>query len=201
MNEYLVFKRSSVAVLREKMLSAFETPIDLLQFKHFSFMDKLRFGLTSLYLGKVAKWHDFEKYPALDWLEKFAGKNVVDVLWRPLINVKFGPYSKELPLSWLIGRLRQRMASRSNGGEYLGYLDGSLSLLLNRLLDQLDSLGVDLHANSPVDEIVFSNDRILNLKVKGELHSASKYLFTMPTPTIAKLFDGHNSQDIRIFQK
>ena len=83
--------------------------------------------------------------------------------------------------------------------EILRVLNGSLSLLLNRLLDQLDSLGVDLHTNSPVDG-VFSNDRILNLKVKGELQR-SKYLFTMPTPTIAKLFDGHNFQDIRIFQK
>lgn len=188
LTKYLMFKRSSMAVLHGNELSAFETPFDLLKFKHFSFIDKLRFALTSIYLGKLAKWRQFEKYPALKWLENFAGKNVVDVLWRPLIKVKFGPYSENLPLSWLIGRLRQRMGSRSKGGEHLGYIDGSLNLLLTKLLTQLKTLGVELCAGSPVDEIVVANDRMLSLKVHGKFHSASQYLFTIPTPKVAQLF-------------
>ena len=38
---------------------------------------------------------------------RYAGTRVTESLWKPLLDIKFGPYSDKVPLSWMIGRLRQ----------------------------------------------------------------------------------------------
>ncbi len=98
------------------------TPLDLLNFEPISLIGKLRFGLTSLYLSKWGNWRKNEGISSLEWFNKWAGKSVTEAIWKPLLNIKFGLYAKEIPLSWMIGRMRQRVNSRKKGSEQLGYL-------------------------------------------------------------------------------
>ena len=67
----------------------------------------------------------------------------------------------------MIGRLRQRMNSRKNGDEQLGYLKGSLSTLLDKLLVELESNNVKLCNNSKVDELIVESNKIIGLISKN----------------------------------
>src|SRR5947209_6766865 len=52
----LIFRKTTMGVFRDKRIYDFNTPFDLFKFDPLSFLDKLRFGLTSLYLAKMADW-------------------------------------------------------------------------------------------------------------------------------------------------
>ena len=40
---------------------------------------------------------------ALDWLRKWAGSRVTDVIWEPLLRGKFDRYYDKVTMSWLWG--------------------------------------------------------------------------------------------------
>ena len=183
----LVFKKSTMGVFREGKIFEFNNPTDLFRFTPITLTDKLKFGFSSLYLGKIAKWQSYEDTNALHWLQKWAGKSTTANLWKPLLDIKFGPYASEIPLSWMVGRMRQRLSSREKGEEKLGYMRGSLHVLLQRLLAELRKLGVRLLNEHAVSDVEMTNGCIKKIVTKqGDLFEANKFLFTVPTNLIAK---------------
>lgn len=188
----LIFKETSMGVFRNNKIFNFNGPADLLKFSPIGFFDKMRFAFSSLYLGKFADWKKFEGVPAIKWLRKWAGKGTTKSLWEPLLNIKFGPYAEVVPLSWLVGRLRQRMNSRKGGDERLGYLEGSLQTLLDSLVSKLEEMGVELHVATPVESVVIDNSQIKSVKTPNQEFVDSQYIFTIPTPIISKLFKEHD---------
>ena len=71
-------------------------------------------------------WRPLTGISAMDWLTKFAGRQVVDVIWAPLLRGKFDKYYADVTMCWLWGRIKQRVESRDPklGGEALGYIEG-----------------------------------------------------------------------------
>lgn len=183
----LIYKKTSMGIFSNGKIYDFNSLVDLLKFKPISFIDKIRFGLSSIFLGKYANWKNFEDRSSIDWLKKWAGTTTTAVLWAPLLNIKFGPYASKIPLSWMIGRLKQRMSSRKKGDEQLGYLKGSLKVLLDALLTRLNDLGVELVSHSPVEKITFERNEIKSIFTENEEHRASNYLFTIPSTYLSKL--------------
>jgi len=188
----LFFKKTSMGVYTEGEIFDFNSPKDLLKFKPISWIDKLKFGFSTIFLGKVAQWEKYEGVSAMDWFRKWAGKTTAKSLWEPLLKVKFGPFANQVPLAWMVGRMRQRMGSRKGGDERLGYLTGSLDTLLQALLLALADMNVQLINNARVDEIIIEGNSIQSLKVEGEHFSAKNYLMTLPSnylyPMLAKKF-------------
>ena len=117
LEDKLFFKESSMGVFRDGKVFPFNKPKDLLYFSPISLLDKIKFGISSLYLGKYASWQKYEHVSAMKWLKKWSGKTTTEALWEPMLNIKFGPYANQLPLSWMVGRLRQRLGSREKGNE------------------------------------------------------------------------------------
>ena len=61
------------------------------------------------------------------------GKNCFKYIWEPIIRGKFGEKSHKIPLRWMSGRLKQRLESRVNGKESLGFIAGSIESLTNKV--------------------------------------------------------------------
>jgi protoporphyrinogen oxidase len=189
LEDHLSFEDGTMGVLRDGKIFDFNTPVDLLKFSSLSQTDKVRFGLSTAYLGRMASWPNLENVPALEWFQKWAGHTTTEALWKPLLNIKFGPHAKSVPLAWMAGRIRQRMSSRKNGREKLGYLRGSLQVLLERLLLRLRELDVMLHANRPVEAIDVQDDEVRAIQHANGTIEGGKFLFTAPTPILANLVE------------
>jgi len=188
LREKVIFKKTKMGVFSDKKIYPFDSILDLLKFKPIHFFDKILFGISTIFMGKFALWQNFENVSALDWLKKWAGKTTTQALWLPLMNIKFGIYAIKIPLSWFIGRMRQRMNSRKNGDERLGYLDGSMQILTDALIDSLTKMEVEIKVNQPVEEIIFSqNQSIEFLQTKENRFSGKQYLFTLPGNILSKL--------------
>jgi protoporphyrinogen oxidase len=101
--------------------------------------------------------------------------------------VKFGPYADKTPLAWMIGRLRQRVNSRRAGSEKLGYMRGSLQVLLAALLRAFDQSGVRVQTGVSVRGVVRQDGRAQALQTSAGPIPADAYLFTIPTPVTAEV--------------
>lgn len=189
LEDQIIWDNTQMGIYRNKKIYSFNSSTDLLKFKPISFFGKIRFGLTSFFLGKFADWQIKEGISALDWFYKYAGKSVTDSIWKPLLDIKFGPYANEVPLSWMIGRLRQRMNSRKKGAEQLGYLDGSLQILLDALLKELKDLGVELISGAPVLELIIENQTLNSIITEKGIFKNGDFLFTIPTVFLTKLLE------------
>jgi len=181
------FHPGSMGVFRGGRIYPFNGPKDLLGFRPMSFLDKVRFGLTSLYLARRAEWRDYENVPARDWFERYAGHGATESLWNPMLQVKFGPYAGQIPLAWMVGRLRQRLNSRGKDGEKLGYLQGSLQTLLDALLAALNRLGARLLTSTPVEGVLSTGGAVTGLRTRHGIMKADAYLFTVPTTVFSDL--------------
>lgn len=183
----LFFKKTSMGVFRKGKIFEFNSAFDLLRFKPINFVDKIRFGVTSLFLGKLGNWEKYENVSCWEWFEKYAGKSTTEALWAPMLKIKFGPFAKQVPLAWMIGRMRQRFNSRKNGDERLGYLSGSLHVLLEALLKKLKEMNVELLNNSPVDNVMIESGTMKGISADEKEYYAKDYLFTIPGPQIHEL--------------
>lgn len=191
------FVETKMGMYRYGNIHSFGTVRDLLQFPKLSLLDKIRFGLSSLFLSKQKNWQKYENISALGWFYKWIGKHATNTIWYPMLKIKFGEYASDIPLAWMIGRMRQRLKSRSKGKEKLGYLKGSLQRLVNALEIQLRQAKVNIITNTPVIELLFESDRVIGVKTSQGEFRADKVLVTIPTVYLAKLIP-KNFSDYRM---
>ncbi len=175
------YKKTTMGVFRNGKIYNFNGPLDLLKFKPVNIFDKVRFGLTSIYLGKIAKWRSSEGIPTLEWFYKWAGKGMTDALWKPMLNIKFGPYASKVPLAWMIGRLAQRLNSRKGADERLGYIDGSWKTLLDTIQQKLMEMGVEIRTSTPVTAFKMNGKEVEKIISNEESFDAEDYLVTIPS--------------------
>lgn len=198
LNDELIYKKTSMGVFRNGKIFSFNNVFDLLKFNPISFFGKIRFGLTSLFLGKIANWDKYESTSTIDWLNRFAGEKATEAIFGPLLRIKFGPFYNKVPLSWMIGRLRQRMSSRKKGDEMLGYLNGSLDVLLQKLLIKLKENGVTLFSDSKVEDLFIKRNKIKGVITKSGLIEGSQIIFTIPSVYLSELIKPY---DFNFYQK
>ncbi len=187
LTEKLRFLPASMGVFRDGGLHPFNGPRDLLRFPPLSLPAKLRFGASGWFLGKFADWRRREDTPALEWFYRYAGRAATDAIWRPMLEIKFGPYANRVPVAWMVGRLRQRMSSREAGDERLGYIDGSLQTLLDALLARLRSLGVQIVTDARVTGLDLRDGRLAAVRTTAGEFGGDRFLATIPTVHLAPL--------------
>ncbi len=193
----LKFHKGSMGFYYKGNIYPFSSAIDLLKFRPLNILNKIRFGLTSMYLAKQKNWQNFEHIPALNWFQRFAGKKVTNVIWAPMLKVKFGSYFDQIPIAWMIGRLSQRVRSRSSKGEFLGYIEGSTKILLDTLLRKLTEMGVEIICGEKTVELLYESDLVSGIKVLDKnsahkMYKGSKILFTIPTNHLATIVEKAN---------
>ena len=86
----LKFHKSSVCTYYDNHIYPMMNPMDLIMFKPLKLRNRIRAGLVVLYLQYLKNWKQLTDISALEWLEKYAGTEVTEVLWRPLLKGKFG---------------------------------------------------------------------------------------------------------------
>jgi protoporphyrinogen oxidase len=180
-SEQTGYYNTSMGVFRNGKLYSFNGILDLLKFKPANLFDKFRWGLTTLYLGKIANPTKSEDVSTLKWFYKWAGKGMTDALWKPMLNIKFGPYADQVPLTWMIGRLAQRLNSRKGGEEKLAYIKGSWKTLLDTMKMELEKLGVEIITNEPLEEVFITDNKIKGIRTKTLTIKDGKFLVTIPS--------------------
>jgi protoporphyrinogen oxidase len=110
-------------------------------------INKIRFGLVGLYLRLTNNWKPLEKTTVDAWMRKWAGDQVYESMWEPLMIGKFGEeYAKVVNMAWLWARLHARTTR-------LGTFEGGFQAFCDQLAARLREMGVKIELNTRVTAI------------------------------------------------
>jgi len=150
----IVWKQPKMGIHHQRKNSPFGTPWELLKFSSLPLVDRLRFGITTLYLQKNYHLEKWENQSAREWIRKWAGDRVYQVIWGPLLESKFGERAPDVSLAWFGNKIKLRGETRSFWGrEKLGYMEGSFQLLIDQLEKEIKNRGGTLLINTTVTKI------------------------------------------------
>ncbi|HEU0072721.1 MAG TPA: NAD(P)/FAD-dependent oxidoreductase [Dehalococcoidia bacterium] len=161
LGDRLVWHDSKVGFFHGGKIWPFVTPMDLLRFKPLPLIDRVRLGLTGLYLRRQKKWAGYEKITAWQWIKRYAGQRVLDVVWGPLLRGKFADQAEEVAMAWLWSKISLRFSSRKSGvvsKEQLGYMMGSFGVYIHELEKRIRA-GATVETAAPVKQITVSDGR------------------------------------------
>lgn len=188
----LVWNDSSMAIYYGGKLYAFGSAVDLLKFQPLNFFNRIRAGVVVLFLQKWKNWQSLRSVTALNWMRTWAGKQVSDVIWEPLLRGKFANYFDKVAMPWLWARIHIRANSRLPGEakEKLGYFAGGFQVFSDALTSKLTELGVQFSLGAVV-EAIHSGEVVLSPDGSGTSDRiVEKYdavLATIPSSIFAKL--------------
>ena len=197
----LQFHKSSVSTYYGNHLYPMTSPMDLMMFKPLKIRNRIRAGLVVLYLQYLKNWKSLTEITALEWLGKYAGKEVTEIIWKPLLKGKFDKYYDKITMCWLWGRVKQRADSQdiSIGGEALGYIEGGFQIIIDTLLSKIEKKA-KFKMNTPVRKIYFNNEsKRIVLEADNEKTEYNKILLTVPSKIASKILAPY--KDEAYFQK
>lgn len=169
-------------------------PWDLLRFVALPFADRLRLGLTALRAQRIRHWRELEPFTAEAWLVELGGRRVYEVVWKPLLEGKFGEHASHVGATWMWTKLHLRGGSRSRSGrEVLYYLRGGCAALLDTWLERLRHQGVQIHTGSPVRTVTVDERGVTGIHTDAGHRPARRVLVTTAPSLLADMLAGAGS--------
>lgn len=170
------------------------TPLDLLfRFRPLGYLDRIRLGFVMLYLQRKREWKHFEQITASEWISRYAGKRVFDVIWGPLLRGKYGDRMNEVAMVWFWNKVHLRGKSRSKGlqQELLGYIEGSWQVLIDALEHSIRNKGGETHTGARVSRVLHQEGRVKGLEVDtgdgARIETFDQVVATVPSYVFARL--------------
>ena len=172
------FPRPLTVMLYENKWYPFDSISKALLFPGLGFgLNKIRFGFVGLFLRLTKNWRALEKVTADQWMLKYAGKQVYEQMWKPLLIGKFGPYYKDVNMAWMWARIHARTTR-------LGTFEGGFQKFADLFAEKLRGLSVEIRLKAQI-KYIKRDQASAGLTVDGE--SFDKVLVTTSPNLMAKL--------------
>ena len=167
----------------------FSTPLDLLRFSPISLGSRVRFGRHIARARSITDWQSLEALTAVDWLRHEIGEEAYEVIWRPLLETKFGERHSTISAAWLWHWLWRVTQSRRTAWrpEEFGYFEGGCSTLLTALKDRARSLGATVRLGEPATAILTAGGKACGVRTETGEYAHDAVLSTVPLPALVPL--------------
>ncbi len=160
------------------------SPKDILLNYPISIPSRLRLSAVTAMLKATSNYKKFDKYTAVDWLERWMGKEAYEMQFKPVLVGKFGDFYDQIAMSWFWSRVHERSLS-------LGYLSGGFQQLYNRLGEEIVKAGGSIRLGTSVTRIAPIGDGKTRVEVdNGEAYEFDSVVSTLPTKLFLKLAEG-----------
>ena len=174
----VIFPRPFTVMLYKGKWHPFDSILHALLFPGLGFgFNKIRFGFVGLFLRLTNNWKALEKVTADSWMMKWAGKQVYEQMWKPLLIGKFGPFYKDVNMAWMWARIKARTTR-------LGTFEGGFQKFAAMFAKKLREMGVEIRLGVNV-KFIKQNQASGSLNVDRE--SYDKVLVTTSPNLMAKL--------------
>lgn len=141
------FPRPYTVVYHEGDWYPFDSILQALKFPGLGWgLDKIRFGLIGLYLRLTKNWRPLEKTTVDAWMRKWAGDDVYETMWEPMLKGKFGPHYQDVNMAWMWARIHARTSR-------LGTFEGGFQAFADQFAEILREMGVEIHFSTRVTRI------------------------------------------------
>jgi len=183
-------------------LYPFTTPLDLLRFSPLSLTGRLRFGLHALRCRRMTDWRHLEHLTAEQWLIDSVGRQAYEVVWRPLLEVKFGRRYDKISAPWIWHRIHRYSQSRTSPlrPEQLGYIEGGSHTLLTALQQGITAQGGVIRTGVEALSLNCSSHGIQGVETSSGYYEADRVIAAVPLPELVKLLPEDNEYGRRLAQ-
>jgi protoporphyrinogen oxidase len=172
------------------------SPADVLRFSALPFVDRVRLGLLALRARRVRDWRALEAHTAEEWLVRLGGRRVYDVVWKPLLDGKFGPFARDISAVWFWNKLKLRGGSRGRGGqEMLAYYRGGFAALADRLAEAVIEAGGEIRTGVAATGLEVERGRVVGVRTSDGPLPAGAVIATPALPIVADLVAPHAPAD------
>jgi len=161
LGDRLFFRRPITAIYQKGEIAQFDSPVSVLKYPHLNLAEKIRVSLTTVYLKTNNNWERLEKVTAREWLTRYCGNSVFELIWRPLLESKYPQDWKKVSMAWFWARIKKRSAR-------LGYLEGGFQVLADKLAERITDRG---------GKIFFGRE----IRKLDDLKNYDRILITVPT--------------------
>lgn len=169
----------------------FGSPFDLLRFHPIPLIQRLRFGLNIISSRYRHEWRALDKRAATQWLIEQIGERAYQVIWHPLLKVKFGDYYNQISAAWIWHRINRVARSRRNlwSKEQFGYLEEGTSTVVDALLARLRAMpNVEIRTSTFTRQILTDQGRVTGVQLStGETIGCEAAISTIPLPILLKI--------------
>ncbi len=188
----LVWHRARMGFFYDGRLYPFETPWDLLRFSPLPLMSRVRLGASSLLMKRISDYRTIEGESALSFLRRYTGEPACEIIWRPLLKMKFGEESDRISAAWIWNRITDRRKSAKGAqGERLGYLRGGLQKISDAAARSIQSRGGAVRLNTAVSRLLIDDGACSGAALAGgEEIRADAVLCTLPNRALTALAPG-----------
>lgn len=163
-------------------------PLALLTFPKLSPLAKFRYGLQMFLSTRRTDWQPLETLTAKEWIERGAGHEAYEVLWRRLFDLKFFEHADTVSAAWIWTRIKRIGTSRKSlMQEQLGYIDGGSETLVRALVEAIERLGGAIRLGTPAREVVVEDGRVTGIRTDAGVDPVDAAISTMPTPYVSRL--------------
>ena len=179
--DLLFFPRPITAMWYQGQAYPFDSPLRLLAFPHLDWINKFRMGFVFAYLRYLSRnWRGFEKTTSDAWLRQAMGSKGYEMLWRPMLEGKFGNHYRDVNLAWFWARLVKRSPR-------LGYYRGGFQAFVDALVAQVTRQGAVLRLQTQVTRIQPEPDGQLAVTVSDETERFDSVIATASPTLMARL--------------
>lgn len=189
LSDRLKWKRTHTGFFYEGRLYPFSHGLDLLRFSPLSWREKLRFSWGIFHASRRENWQPLEAIPAKQWLIESLGRHAYEVVWDPLLRIKFDTFHDDISAAWMWHRIHRVARSRPSPihAELFGHLVGGSDLLIESLAAGAQKHGAKIHVSTPVDSILGEGDRCTGLRVGGENRSFDAVICGLPLTLVPRI--------------
>ncbi len=187
----LHWRKARTSFFHHGRLYSFGTPWDLIRFSPVPFVQRIRFGLNILQSRYRRDWQQLDSISANEWLIASIGRQAYEVIWDPLLRVKFGQFYDQISAAWIWHRIWRVASSRARvwEPERLGYLEQGSVTVVNALIEKIKNFpNVTIRNNARVAKIQIHNGCVSGVQLEGNQFIHADYLIsTVALPVLAKI--------------
>jgi protoporphyrinogen oxidase len=178
----VIFPRPLTVMYHNGKFQPFDSILNALLFPGLGFgLNKIRFGFVGLFLRLTNNWRALEQVTADAWMMKWAGRQVYEQMWKPLLVGKFGPFYKDVNMAWMWARIKARTTR-------LGTFEGGFQKFADLFAEKLRDRGVEIRLGAQVRFIKQNQAGGLSIDASGgTVESYDKVLVTTSPNLMAKM--------------
>lgn len=174
LEDKLVWPRPKTSTLLQGRRYQLDSPVTVLKFSPLSVLNRLRLAAALGYLRLEPNYHRLEGTTADAWIAKWMGPDVHELIWKPLLQSKFGERYGDIAMSWFWARVHLRSAS-------LGYVRGGFQQLYDELVARIGQLGAETRFGVEVRGIKRGENGAFCVTTTDGEYECDRVISTLPT--------------------
>lgn len=196
MEDKLHWVNTRMGLFHNNRLHDWGEPFALLKFPGLNLVEKARYAFKVMYCKYLKDFSALDGEIATRWLRTWLGERAYQVLWNPLMSLKFYHLQDQVSAAWIAARVQRVAFSRESlFKEKLGYIEGCSEAFIDALGEAIRQRGGEIVLGAPVEEVVSEQGVVQGLRIRGELQRYDQVICTVPLPYVADLVPGMPQED------